>query len=177
MIISKITGYKSSWLFMLAMLLLAGCGENRFQALDAQDFALPALTGDGTVSLHDYQGDVIYITFWASWCIPCRDEMPHLAQVWRQNHDRGFQVIGINVDENAESARQFAREHNIAFPLAWDADRTVSKLYRVPGYPTHFVVDRRGKIRYSAVGFNEDDAAAVSQEVETLLLESGDAAN
>lgn len=164
-------------LLLIAALVTAGCGENRFQALEAKAFTLPALTGDGQVSLHDYQGDVVYVTFWASWCVPCRQEMPHLASLWHKNKERGFQVIGINVDEDLEAARQFAAEHQLPFPLARDTDRAVSKLYRVPGYPTHFVVDRRGRIRYSAVGFNEDDALAVSQEVEVLLLESIDATN
>lgn len=174
----KITAQPMCYLLLLvAALLTTGCSENRFQALEAKAFTLPTLTGDGQISLHDYPGDVVYVTFWASWCVPCRQEMPHLASLWRKNKERGFQVIGINVDEDVEAARQFAAEHDLPFPLARDADRTVSKLYRVPGYPTHFVVDRRGRIRYSAVGFNEDDALAVSQEVEVLLREPVDAAD
>ena len=80
-------------------------------------------------------------------------------------------MIGINVDEDVDAARLFATEYGLEFPLARDEDRAVSKLYRVAGYPSHYLVDRRGKVRFSALGFNETDALAVTQEVETLLAE------
>jgi peroxiredoxin len=154
------------------ILLLTGCGEQRFEAKQAPDFTLPSLGGGESISLQDYRGQVIYLTFWASWCVPCRQEMPYLAQLWQRHRDSGLQVIGINVEEDATTALQFADELQLPFPLAWDQNRAVSKLYRVPGFPTHFIVDRRGKIRFSGLGFNLADVAAVSQEVETLLQES-----
>ena len=158
-------------------LVLSGCGEQRFEAREAQDFSLPTLAGDETVSLHDYRGQVVYLTFWASWCVPCRQEMPYLAQLWQRHKADGFQVIGINVDEDLAAARQFAADHKLPFPLVRDEDKALSKLYRVPGFPTHYLVDRDGKIRFSGMGFNLKDVAAVSQEVETLLAESADEAD
>lgn len=161
---------------LLALLVLvAACGEQRFLAPDAPPFSLPLLQGEGNISLADYRGEVVYLSFWASWCVPCREEMPHLQQLWQQHRDEGFQVIGINVDEDAEAARQFAADYGLEFPLVRDPDRAVSQLYRVAGYPSHYVVDRRGKVRFSALGFTEDDSLAVTQEVLTLLAESGDA--
>ena len=160
---------------LLGALALTGCGEQRFEAKTAEDFTLPALAGGKDISLHDFQGQVVYLTFWASWCLPCRQEMPYLAQLWQRHREAGLQVLGINVEEDAAAAQEFAREHNLPFPLAHDLDRTISKLYRVPGFPTHFIVDRRGKIRFSGLGFTLADAAAVSQEIETLLQESVDA--
>ncbi|MDH4039399.1 MAG: TlpA family protein disulfide reductase [Gammaproteobacteria bacterium] len=160
-----------------ALLLLGGCGEQRFLAPDAPQFSLPDLTGGETITLDDYRGDVVYVSFWASWCVPCREEMPLLASLWQSHRDEGFQVIAINVDEDPAAARQFARDHGLEFPLARDADRSVSKLYRVAGYPSHYLVDRRGKVRFSALGFTEADALAVTQEVETLLAEPVDTAN
>jgi len=120
---------------------------------------------------------VIYLTFWASWCVPCSQEMPYLAQLWERHRESGLQVIGINVEEDTAAARQFAREHKLPFPLVHDKDREVSAMYRVPGFPTHYIVDRRGKIRFSGLGFNLADVAAISQEVETLLQESAGAAD
>ena len=162
---------------LLMATLLCGCGEQRFQAPQAKDFTLPTLDGGGEVSLQDYRGDVVYLSFWASWCIPCRQEMPHLMQLWKQHREDGFQVIGINVDEDAEAARQFAEEYGIEFPLVRDENREVSKLYRVAGYPSHYLVGRGGRVHFSALGFTEDDALAVTQEVQTLLRGSADAAD
>lgn len=164
-------------ILLLLVVALAGCGEQRFEAKQAPDFSLPALGADTIISLQDYQGEVMYLTFWASWCVPCRQEMPYLAQLWQRHHEDGLQVIGINEDEDIGAAREFAQHHAIPFPLVQDPGRAVSKLYRVPGFPTHFIVDRRGKIRFSGIGFNLADVAAVTQEIETLLAESADAAD
>jgi peroxiredoxin len=163
--------------FLAGFLLLAGCGEQRFLAPAAPDFSLPSLDGEETISLGDHRGEVVYVSFWASWCVPCREEMPLLATLWQRHREEGFQVIAINVDEDPMAAREFAREHGLEFPLARDAERVVSKLYRVAGYPSHYLVDRRGKVRFSALGFTEADALAVTQEVETLLAEPVGAAD
>jgi peroxiredoxin len=162
-------------LMLIATMLLCACGEQRFLAPDAPDFSLPMLAAPGEISLSEYRGGVVYVTFWASWCVPCREEMPFLSALWQRHRDAGLQVIGVNVDEDLEAARAFAQDFNIEFPLVWDEGRSVSKLYRVAGYPSHYMLDRRGKVRYSALGFTETDTLAVSQEVETLLAEPGDA--
>ena len=164
-------------LLLSAVLLLGACGEQRFLAPDAPDFSLPLLAAPGEFTLSEHRGEVVYVTFWASWCVPCREEMPFLSALWQRHRDEGLQVIGVNVDEDIEAARAFAKDFNIEFPLVWDEDRSVSKLYRVAGYPSHYVLDRRGKVRYSALGFTETDSLAVSQEVGTLLAEPGDAAD
>ena len=164
-------------LLLSAALLLGACGEQRFLAPDAADFSLPLLAAPGEFTLSEHRGEVVYVTFWASWCVPCREEMPFLSALWQRHRDEGLQVIGVNVDEDIEAARAFAKDFNIEFPLVWDEDRSVSKLYRVAGYPSHYVLDRRGKVRYSALGFTETDSLAVSQEVGTLLAEPGDAAD
>lgn len=170
------TGVRGA-LLLIATMALCACGEQRFLAPDAPDFSLPLLAAPGDITLSEYRGDVVYVTFWASWCVPCREEMPFLTALWQRHRDEGLQVIGINVDEDLEAARKFAADFDIEFPLVRDEDRSVSKLYRVAGYPSHYVLDRRGKVRYSALGFTETDTLAVTQEVETLLAEPGDAAD
>lgn len=168
---------KTAIFLVLVMGLLAGCGEQRFQAPLAKDFALPTLDGNDTVRLSDYQGKVVYLSFWASWCTPCRAEMPHLQALWEKHREQGFEVIGINVDEDLAAAQQFVEDHAIGFPLVRDEDRSVSKQYRVAGYPSHYIVGRDGRVHFSALGFTEDDTVAVTVEVETLLRGSGDGAN
>jgi peroxiredoxin len=115
--------------------------------------------------------------FWASWCTPCRQEMPYLAQLWERHHDEGFQVLAVNVEKDGDLAREFAQQFDLPFPVLWDNERTVSSEYRVPGFPIHFIVDRSGHIRYSGLGFNLADVGAIGQEVETLLAESIDGAD
>ena len=101
---------------------MAACGEQRFEAQEAKPFTLPLLDCRLTaaMSLADYRGDVVYLTFWASWCEPCRQEMPYLAQLWQRHHEAGLQVIGINVDEDLAAAQQFAQDHDLPFPLVQD---------------------------------------------------------
>jgi peroxiredoxin len=158
---------------VLALLLVAGCGEQRAQS-QAPDFSLPLLDGGESVSLQDYRGQVVYLTFWASWCLPCRQEMPYLAQLLERHQGEGFEVLAINVDQEVELARAFVEEYGITFPVLYDPERSVAPTYRVPGYPTHFVIDRGGKIRYTSIGFDLNDVRAVSGEVATLIAEPVD---
>lgn len=164
-------------IIFVALLSLSACGEQNWQAREAMDFGLPLLDGSEQVTLDEYRGQVVYLTFWASWCVPCRQEMPYLEQLRKRHKGEGLEIIGISVDESLPQAQQFAEDYQLSFPLLWDADRTVSKAYLVPGYPTHYLVDRRGKIRFSGLGFSLKDVAAVSQELQTLLAESADAAD
>jgi peroxiredoxin len=168
-------GRHGLWLF--ALILLAGCGEQRFQAKEADNFTLPLLDSTTEVSLHEFRGQVVYLSFWASWCEPCRQEMPYLAQLWQRHQQQGFQVLAINVEEDSVLAKEFVAQYDVPFPVLRDQQRQVSSVYRVPGFPTHYIIDRRGRIRFSGLGFNLADVGAISQEIETLLAESGDVAN
>jgi len=159
-------------MLLVALSLLVACGEQHSQARPAPPFTLPLLDESGEVSLQEYQGQVVYLGFWASWCIPCRQEMPYLAQLRERHGEEGFEVLAINVDEDIDAAREFAEKYGMDFPVLRDADRAVSAAYRVPGFPTHYLVDRRGRIRFSGLGFDLNDVRAVSQEVVTLLEES-----
>lgn len=163
-------------LLLVAIHLLSGCGEQRFEPHKAQLFTLPSLDNSTQISLSDFKGDVIYLTFWASWCEPCREEMPYLAQLWQRHHKQGLQVLAINVEEDIIKAQAFAEQYDLPFPLLKDQQREISTKYRVPGFPTHFIIDRSGDIRFSGMGFNSSDVKAVNQEVETLLAEPADEA-
>ena len=169
---------------VLIPLFVVGLGKDpralpsTFLGKPAPQFSLPALRDPtALVSNESFAGKLVLINFWASWCIPCRQEMPYLAQLWERHRERGFQVLAINVDEDAALAREFASQYTLPFPLLRDENRAVSSSYRVPGFPTHYIVDRRGRIRFSGLGFKLADVGAVGQEVETLLAESVGAAD
>ena len=164
-------------LLLLGLLfaLLWGCGEQRPGPRPAPEFSLPQLDAATQLSLSDYRGEVVYVTFWASWCLPCRQEMPYLSQLLQRHRGEGFRVLAINVDEDVALARAFVDEVGMSFPVLLDSNREVSRSYRAPGFPTHYLIDRDGDIRYSGIGFDLNDVRAVSQEVATLLGESGNA--
>ena len=158
-------------LLLMVSIMLAACGEQRYEPRQAPNFTLPLLDGSGSIGIEDYRGEVVYITFWASWCVPCRQEMPYLAQLRERHEGEGFEVLAINVDDDVALAKAFVEEYDIPFPVLRDEGRTVSTKFKVPGFPTHYLLDRDGNIRFSGLGFDLNDVRAVTQEVATLIAE------
>ena len=116
----------------------------------APDFSLETVDGQ-RVTLSDLQGKVVAVNFWATWCAPCRLEMPDLEARAEQFPDR-LSVLGVNFAETAEEVEAFRKEVGIEFPLLLDPKADVQRLYRVLGYPTTFFVDEEGTIRYQHIG-------------------------
>jgi peroxiredoxin len=117
----------------------------------APDFTL--LTPEGeVVRLSDLRGQIVLLNFWATWCEPCRNEMPLLNSRYERNRERGFVVLGVNFDESAAEVQAFAGELQISFPLLLDPGAEVQRMYRVRGYPSTFVVDREGRLVAEYIG-------------------------
>jgi len=120
----------------------------------APDFTLPALDG-AEVSLSQFRGQPVLINFWASWCIPCREEMPELVRAYEAHKAEGFIILGVNLthEDTLSDAQAFAKEFSISFPVLLDEDGTVSgKLYIIPGIPTSIFIDRDGLLKRIQVG-------------------------
>jgi peroxiredoxin/outer membrane lipoprotein-sorting protein len=111
----------------------------------APDFSLKDVDGR-SVDLRSLAGKAVVVDFWATWCPPCREEMPHLEQLHRQLREKGLVVLGLDVGEDADTVREFARKNDYTFTLLLGAEPDVSARYHVDGYPTVFVIDRAGKI-------------------------------
>jgi peroxiredoxin len=135
---------------LLAASLIFAAAVKIDQALPPH-FALPSPEGE-TIRLATTRGHVVVLNFWASWCLPCADEMPALEKFYQAHREQGVMVIGINVGESADNARAFAHKVGVTFPIALDADASIATRYGARGLPMTVMIDRAGFIRWSYLG-------------------------
>ena len=118
----------------------------------APDFAMPFYAGyDGglgkqQVRLADLRGQVVFINFWASWCVPCRDEQPVLEKVWRQYRDKGLVFLGVDYVDTEPAALEYLKDFGVTYPNGPDLGTKISPKYHITGVPESFLVDRTGNI-------------------------------
>ena len=136
----------------------------------APAFSLPA-RGGSTVALSQYKGQVVMINFWASWCGPCRQEMPLLDSIYKQYHRMGFTLIGVNVEPDSNAANQWLKETPVSFPILYDKESKVSKMYDVAGMPSTVIIDRAGKVRALHRGYKPGDENGYLDSIRTLVRE------
>jgi cytochrome c biogenesis protein CcmG/thiol:disulfide interchange protein DsbE len=128
----------------VGQLLVRGEAPSHALGGDAPALTLPAL-GGGEVALAALRGKVVAVNFWATWCAPCREELPALAAVWAANKDRCFELLGV-VEESARADVEAAAAR-IPYPILLDARATAAAAWKVPGYPHTFLVDPEGRVR------------------------------
>lgn len=131
------------------------------QTMQATDFTLPSLNG-GERSLHQEQGKVVILNFWASWCEPCKTEMPHF-QTFYESYKKDVEILAVNVTskDKVANVKQFVEEHALTFPILLDESGETSTMYGAFALPTTIILDREGNIHQEIVGPMD----------ETLLLE------
>src|SRR5581483_6449820 len=121
----------------------------------------PAFTlaqrGGGNLSLAKYKGQVVMLNFWASWCGPCRQEMPLLENIYKKYGKMGFTLIGVNVEPDTKAAENWLKQTPVSFPVLFDTDSKVSKLYNVSGMPSTVFIDRKGNFRLLHQGYKPGD--------------------
>lgn len=132
----------------------------------APDFTLTDLAGK-TVSLAEYKGKAVLVNFWATWCGPCRAEMPLLQDRYTTFHNSGLEILGVNIGEDFETIQPFIEDLGLGFTVLLDTDLQVNDSYRVLGYPTTIAVDRDGKVVDVHVGAWLDD------QLDTVLRQLG----
>ncbi len=159
---------------LLVLGLLAFRGGDDKIGLPAPDFTLTTL--DGTpVSLSAYRGKVVLLDFWASWCGPCKEEMPFLVTLHRQYEREGLAVVTINIDDEADNARAFLASlpgRKPPFPVVWDREKTLPARYEITAMPTSVLIDRKGVVRYWHNGFKAAHRDRYRKELNLLLHES-----
>jgi thiol-disulfide isomerase/thioredoxin len=136
----------------------------------APNFTLKSMDGKN-LKLSEMTGNVVLINFWASWCGPCREEMPLLNALHKKYAPLGFTVLGVNVEEQLDGARDFLSNVPVDFPILLDNENKVSKQYKVVAMPTTVVVDRDGNMRYLHEGYKPGDEKKYRQMVKKLVRE------
>jgi thiol-disulfide isomerase/thioredoxin len=166
-------GSNNRWLKALAMAVVFVA-----PALAATTASAPApgfkLSGRGgkNIDLAQYKGQVVMINFWATWCGPCRQEMPLLEQIHKKYKGMGFTMLGVNVEPDPKAAEAWlAKQTPVSFPIAFDTDSKVSKLYKVAGMPSTVIVDRKGNMRVLHKGYKPGDENAYLSHIRTLIKE------
>lgn len=144
---------------LILVVLVAACSESGAAAPQgvntgnvARDFTLETVEGN-SISLKDYRGQVVLINFWATWCPPCRAEIPDLQSTYLERREDGFVVLGVNVEESRAVVQQFMDEVEMTYPVLLDEGGEVLQTYRANGLPMSVIVDPEGVIQVRHVGY------------------------
>ncbi len=134
----------------------------------APDFTVTDIDGH-KLALSDFKGKVVLLDFWATWCAPCRAEIPHFVEMQNKYGSQGFQVIGISMDDDAKPVREFYQQYKMNYPLAVGDDKLADRFGGVMGLPVNFLIDREGRIHSKHLGAT--DVSVFDEEVTALLKE------
>jgi peroxiredoxin len=136
----------------------------------APDFTLRNAEGRN-LRLQEQRGQVVLVNFWASWCGPCKQEMPHLNRLYDKYRASGFVLLGVNIDDDPRAARNAAARMGLRFPVLLDADKGVSRLYDLGSMPATVLVDRDGRVRFLHRGYREGVEDEYERQIRELVKE------
>ncbi|MBA7693398.1 Thiol-disulfide oxidoreductase ResA [subsurface metagenome] len=137
---------------MTSVLLVVGCSSPAPQVgKPAPDFQLPNLEGQ-VVSLSDFRGKPVLLNFWATWCSPCRFEMPFIQSIFEESSDTGLVILAVDIGEAPSTVKDFIQSGNFSFPVLLDTSQDVALEYNIRGIPTTFLIDKDGIIQEIRVG-------------------------
>jgi len=159
--------------FVLAALaILASIPAVAVEAgMPAPTLSMTPLEGGAPVTLAGLKGSVVYVDFWASWCVPCRLSMPALEDLYKRNKSRGFAVVGVNKDAGVADARRFLAKVPVSFTLVQDGADAAARGFDVKAMPSGYLVDRKGLVRQVHRGFTAETGATLEKEIDSLLKE------
>ena len=140
------------------------------QRLESMDFELQDLSGS-TRSLSDYRGKVVFLNFWATWCGPCRFEMPSMEKLYRCFKDQGLEIVAVNLQEDRSSVQGFVDEYDLSFPVLLDSTGRVGATYGARSIPTTYIMGRDGLVLAGTIGTREWDTEEYLSFFERLLAE------
>ncbi len=117
----------------------------------------------------DLRDKVVLVDFWASWCAPCREELPVLERLHRRYKDHGLVIVGVNIDRDESNMTGFLRRTPVGFRVVHDGSHRVADRYQPPRMPSSYLIDKRGVVRYVHAGFRASDAERLEREIRELL--------
>jgi len=159
----------SSWVKKAVAVTVFFCSAS-FAATTAPDFTLKSSTGEN-IRLAEQRGQVVMLNFWASWCGPCRQEMPLLDNLNKKYGKMGFVLYGINVDEDTEEANKVLQKIKVNYPILFDPESKLSSLYNVDSMPFSVFIDRKGQVRHIHKGFLPGDDEKYIKQIKELISE------
>lgn len=136
----------------------------------APDFTLKSMAGKN-LNLTEQRGNIIVLNFWASWCGPCRKEMPILQKFHDKYSNLGVQVWGVNVEQENQAGRDFIKDIAVNFPIFFDASNTISAAYQVDAMPTTVIIDRAGQVRFVFRGYKDGYEKKYAKAIKKLIRE------
>ncbi len=148
----------------------SGLAASSLEGQVAPDFVLKSSAGEN-LRLSEHRGEVVMINFWATWCGPCRQEMPLLDDLYQRYERVGFSLLGVNIDDDSRRAMQMIEELGVNFPVLFDERKEVSKLYDVQAMPVTVLVDREGTVRHVHHGYKPGYEEKYLTEIRSLLRE------
>lgn len=137
---------------------------------NSPDCVLTSLTNT-PVHFHEYQGKVLYVDFWASWCTSCMQSFPFLNQLTHEFGEQGLHIVGVNLDEKIDDALAFLGHHPSHFTIANHGGEQCAKSFDVQAMPSSYLIDKKGVIRYIHQGFREGETEALKVQIVQLLSE------
>jgi peroxiredoxin len=155
---------------ILAIFAASSLASSTLEGQSAPDFVLKSSAGNN-LRLSEYRGDVVMINFWATWCGPCRQEMPLLDDLYGRYERVGFTLLGVNIDDDSRRAMKMIEELGVKFPVLFDESKDVSKLYAVEAMPVTVLVDREGTVRHVHHGYKPGYEEKYLTEIRSLLRE------
>ena len=159
-------------LLIIFVLLIPFFSSAQELGKEAKNFSGNSLNGE-KINLSDYNGKIILLDFWASWCKPCKEEFPFLIELFEQNSNNNFIVLAVNIDTDIENLKKFVNNLNkdVSFKIIFDPDSKIPAIYNIDSMPSVIVIDKKGVIRYIHIGFINSDKEKYKKEIETLLNE------
>jgi peroxiredoxin len=136
----------------------------------APDFTLKSNQG-GNMRLSEQRGNVVLVNFWASWCGPCREELPKMESLQQDYKDLGFTILAVNVDEDSSKANVLLDDIKVSYPILFDPTAKVSELYDVSAMPTTVIIDRDGNQRLLHKGYKSGDEKKYAKAIKALIRE------
>ena len=161
------------WSLALALLLATSVGSSQASVQlesNAPDFTLRSANG-ANLRLQEQRGQVVLLNFWATWCGPCRQELPHLNRIYDKYRSAGFVLLGVNIDDDPRLATELAAKLGLKFPVLLDGDKKVSRVYDMSAMPATLVIDRDGRVRHIHRGYRDGVEKTYEEQVRALLKE------